>query len=85
MQVEITEGMQFDNGYLSPYMVSDSEKMIAEIKDAPIMLTDKKISKMKEFLPLLEDIVNSGKKDLVIIAEDIDGEALTTIILNKLK
>ena len=85
MQVEITEGMQFDNGYMSPYMVSDSDKMIAEIKDAPILLTDKKISNMKEFLPLLEELVNSGKKDLVIIAEDIDGEALTTIILNKLK
>ena len=85
MQVEITEWMQFDNGYMSPYMVSDTDKMIAEIKDAPILLTDKKISNMKEFLPLLEELVNSGKKDLVIIAEDIDGEALTTIILNKLK
>lgn len=85
MQVEITEGMQFDNGYMSPYMVSDTDKMIAEIGDAPILLTDKKISNMKEFLPLLEELVNSGKKDLVIIAEDIEGEALTTIILNKLK
>ncbi len=85
MQVDITEGMQFENGYMSPYMVSDTDKMIAEIKDAPILLTDKKISNMKEFLPLLEELVNSGKKDLVIIAEDIDGEALTTIILNKLK
>jgi len=85
MQVDITEGMQFENGYMSPYMVSDTDKMIAEIKDAPILLTDKKISNMKEFLPLLEELVNSGKKDLVIIAEDIDWEALTTIILNKLK
>jgi len=85
MQVDITEGMQFENGYMSPYMVSDTDKMIAEIKDAPVLLTDKKISNMKEFLPLLEELVNSGKKDLVIIAEDIDGEALTTIILNKLK
>lgn len=85
MQVEITEWMQFDNGYMSPYMVSNTDKMTAEISDAPILLTDKKISNMKEFLPLLEQLVNSGKKDLVIIAEDIDGEALTTIILNKLK
>lgn len=85
MEVEITEGMQFDNGYMSPYMVSNTDKMIAEIKDAPILITDKKISNMKEFLSLLEQLVNSGKKDLVIIAEDIDGEALTTIILNKLK
>jgi len=85
MQVDITEWMQFDNGYLSPYMVSNTDKMMAEISDAPILLTDKKISNMKEFLPLLEELVNSGKKDLVIIAEDIDGEALTTIILNKLK
>lgn len=85
MEVEITEGMQFDQGYMSPYMVSNTDKMIAEIWDAPILITDKKISNMKEFLPLLEELVNSGKKDLVIIAEDIDGEALTTIILNKLK
>jgi len=85
MQVDITEWMQFENGYMSPYMVSNTDKMIAEISDAPILLTDKKISNMKEFLPLLEQLVNSGKKDLVIIAEDIDGEALTTIILNKLK
>lgn len=85
MEVEITEWMQFDNGYLSPYMVSNTDKMMAEMKDAPILLTDKKISTMKEFLPLLEQLVWSGKKDLVIIAEDIDGEALTTLILNKLK
>jgi len=85
MEVEITEWMQFDQGYMSPYMVSNTDKMIAEIKDAPILITDKKISNMKEFLPLLEQLVNSGKKDLVIIAEDIDWEALTTIILNKLK
>lgn len=85
MEVEITEWMQFEQGYMSPYMVSNTDKMIAEIKDAPVLITDKKISNMKEFLPLLEQLVNSGKKDLVIIAEDIDGEALTTIILNKLK
>lgn len=85
MEVDITEGMQFDNGYMSPYMVSNTDKMVAEMKDAPILITDKKITNMKEFLPLLEQLVGSGKKDLVIIADDIEGEALTTIILNKLK
>jgi len=85
LEVEITEGMQFDQGYVSPYMVSNTDKMIAEIKDAPILITDKKISSMKEFLPVLEELVGSGKKDLVIIAESIEWEALTTIILNKLK
>jgi chaperonin GroEL len=72
MEVDITEGMQFDQGYMSPYMVSNTDKMIAEIKDAPILITDKKITNMKEFLPLLEQIVGSGKKDLVIIADDIE-------------
>lgn len=85
MEVEITEGMQFDTGYVSPYMVSNTEKMTAEIKDAPILITDSKISNMKEVLPILEALVAGGKKDLVIIAEDVDGEALTAIILNKLK
>lgn len=85
MEVEITEWMQFDQGYMSPYMVSNSDKMSCEISNAPILITDKKISNMKEILPLLEQLVNSWKKDLVIIADDIDGEALTTIILNKLK
>ncbi len=85
MEVEITEWMQFDQWYMSPYMVSNMDKMSSEIADAPILITDKKISNMKEILPLLEQLVNSGKKELVIIAEDIDGEALTTIILNKLK
>jgi len=85
MEVDITEGMQFDQGYMSPYMVSNTDKMIAKIKDAPILITDKKITNMKEFLPLLEQLVQSGKKDLVIFAEDIEWEALTTIILNKLK
>jgi len=85
MEVDITEGMQFENGYVSPYMVSNNEKMTAEMKDVPILITDKKISSTKDFLPLLEELVNNGKKDLVIIADDIEGEALTTIILNKLK
>jgi len=85
LSVDITEWMEFDQGYLSPYMVTNSEKMLAEIKDAPILVTDKKIANMKEFLPILEQLLASNKKDLVVIAEDIEWEALTTIILNKLK
>ncbi len=85
MEVEITEGMEFGEGYVSPYMVSNTEKMLAEMKSTHILVTDKKVSNMKEFLPLLEQLVNEGRKDLIIIAEDIEGEALTTIILNKLK
>lgn len=85
MDVEITEGMEFQGGYLSPYMVSNTEKMIAEMKDAPILITDQKVTSMKDLLPLLEQLMQQGRKDLVIIADDIDGEALTTIILNKLK
>ena len=81
---EVVEGMQFDRGYISPYMVTDTEKMEAVIDDALILITDKKISNIQEILPLLEQIVQSGKK-MVIIAEDIEGEALTTLILNKLK
>lgn len=85
LEVELTEGMQFDQGYVSPYMVTSGEKMIAEIKDAPILITDQKITSMKDLLPVLEELVGSGRKDLVIIADDIEWEALTTIILNKLK
>ncbi len=85
LEVEITEWMEFDQGYLSPYMVSNPEKMLSEIKDASILITDGKISNMQDLLPLLESLVQSGKKDLVIIAEDIEWEVLTTIILNKLK
>ena len=81
---EVVEGMQFDRGYITPYMVTDSDKMEAVIDDAYILITDKKISNVQDILPLLEQIVQSGKK-LVIIAEDIEGEALTTIILNKLR
>ena len=81
---EVVEGMQFDRGYLSPYMVTDTEKMEAVIDDAFILITDKKISNIQELLPLLEQIVQSGKK-LVIIAEDVEGEALTTLVLNKLR
>ncbi len=81
---EVVEGMQFDRGYLSPYMVTDTEKMEAELDDPYILVTDKKISNIQDVLPLLEQIVQQGKK-LLIIAEDIEGEALTTIIVNKLR
>ena len=81
---EGVEGMQFDRGYVSPYMVTDTDKMEAVIDDALVLITDKKISNIQEILPLLEQIVQSGKK-LVIIAEDIEGEALTTLVLNKLR
>ena len=81
---EVVEGMMFDRGYVTPYMVTDTEKMEAVIDDASILITDKKISNIQEILPLLEKIVQSGKK-LVMIAEDIEGEALSTLILNKLR
>lgn len=81
---EVVEGMQFDRGYISPYFCTDSEKMEAVLDDAYILLTDKKISVIADLLPLLEKIVQSGKK-LLIIAEDIEGEALTTLILNRLR
>lgn len=81
---EIVEGMMFDRGYVSPYMVTDTEKMVAVVDDAYILITDKKISNIQEILPLLEQVVQSGKK-LVIIAEDVEGEALATLILNKLR
>ena len=81
---EVVEGMQFDRGYLSPYMVTDSDKMEAVLDDCLILVTDKKISSIQELLPLLEQIVQSGKK-LLIIAEDVEGEALTTLVLNRLR
>ncbi len=81
---EVVEGMQFDRGYLSPYMVTDTDKMEAVIDDAAILITDKKISNIQEILPLLEQMLQSGRK-LVIIAEDVEGEALTTLVLNKLR
>ncbi|MBQ8740133.1 MAG: chaperonin GroEL [Clostridia bacterium] len=81
---EVVEGMQFDRGYITPYMVTDTDKMEAVIDDAFILITDKKISNIQEILPLLEQIVQSGKK-LVIVAEDIEGEALSTLIVNKLR
>ncbi len=81
---EVVEGMQFDRGYLSPYMATDSDKMEAVLDDALVLITDKKISSIQDLLPLLEQIVQAGRK-LLIIAEDVEGEALTTMILNKLR
>lgn len=83
-ELEFTEGMQFDRGYLSGYMVTDTEKMVAELDNPYILITDKKISNIQEILPVLEKIVQQGAK-LLIIAEDVEGEALTTLVLNKLR
>jgi len=85
VEVEAVEGMQFDKGYVSPYMITDGEKMRAEFTDTLILITDKKIASIQEILPLLEKVVQSGKKDLVIIAEEIEGEALATFVVNKLR
>ena len=85
IEKEVVEGMQFDRGYVSAYMVTDASRMEASMKDAHILITDKKISSIQEILPMLEKIAQSGKKELVIIAEDVDGEALTTFVLNKLR
>jgi chaperonin GroEL len=82
---EVVEGMQFDRGYVSPYMVTNSDTMKAEFEDPYILITDKKISSLQEILPLLEKLAQSGKKDLVIIADDIEGEALATFVVNKLR
>jgi len=81
---EVVEGMQFDRGYLSPYMVTDTEKMEATLDDCLVLITDKKISNIQDLLPLLEQVLQSGKK-LLIVAEDVEGEALTTLVLNKLR
>ena len=83
-ELDVVEGMQFDRGYLSPYMVTDTEKMEASIDDAYILITDKKISNIQDILPVLEQIVQQGKK-LLIISEDIEGEALATLVVNKLR
>ncbi len=82
---EVVEGMEFDKGYVSPYMITNAERMEAEYQNALILLTDKKISTVKEILPLLEKIAQTGRKELVIIADDVDGEAMTTFVLNKLR
>jgi len=85
VESEVVEGLEFDKGYISAYMVTNADRMEAEYKDVPVLVTDKKISSIKEILPLLEKVAQTGKKDLVIIADDVDGEALTTFVLNKLR
>ncbi|MEM9336498.1 MAG: chaperonin GroEL [Patescibacteria group bacterium] len=85
IETELTEGMEFDKGYVSPYMVTNPERMEAEFKDAHVLITDKKVSNVQEILPLLEKVAQSGKKELVIIADDVEGEALATFVVNKLK
>ncbi len=85
VESEVVEGLEFDKGYVSPYMITNAERMEAEYTDAPILITDKKISSIKEILPLLEKLAQTGKKELIVIADDVDGEALTTFILNKVR
>lgn len=85
IEKEIVKGMQFDRGYISPYMITNTERMEAEYSNVPVLITDKKISSLQSILPLLEKLAQAGRKDLVIIAEDIDGEALTTFVVNKLR
>ena len=85
IETELTEGMEFDKGYISPYMVTNPERMESVYKDSQILITDKKISSIQEILPLLEKIAQTGKKELVIIADDVEGEALATFVVNKLK
>jgi chaperonin GroEL len=82
---EVVEGLQIDKGYVSPYMITNPERMEAEMRDPYILITDKKIAGVQEILPLLEKVVQSGKRDLVVVAEDIEGEALSTFIVNRLK
>ena len=85
IQKEIVKGLQFDNGYISPYMITDTDKMEAVFEDPYILITDKKISSLQEILPVMEAMIKTGKKELVIIAEEVEGEALTTLIVNKLR
>jgi chaperonin GroEL len=85
LEHELVEGMQFDRGYISPYFVTDNQHMVAELHDPLILITDRKISAIGDLLPLLEQVLGAGKKDLVIIAEDVDGEALATLVVNKLR
>lgn len=85
VESEVVEGLEFDKGYVSAYMITNADRMEAEYKDAPILITDKKISTIKDILPLLEKVAQTGKKELVIIADDVDGEALTTFVINKLR
>lgn len=85
IDVEVVEGMQFDKGYVSPYMVTSSDRMEAEYADVPILVTDQKISTIQPIMPVLEKLLATGRKEMVIIAEDVDGEAMTTLVLNKLR
>lgn len=85
MSKEVVEGMNFDKGFISPYMINNTEDQTSELKESPVLITDKKISSIKEILPLLEKLTKSGTKDLAIIAEDVDGEALATLVVNKLR
>jgi len=85
VEVEVVEGMQFDKGYVSPYMITNADRMEAEYSDASILITEKKISSIQDLLPLLEKVAQTGRKELIIVAEDVDGEALTTIVYNKLR
>ncbi|MCG2688755.1 chaperonin GroEL [Candidatus Parcubacteria bacterium] len=85
LQKEIVKGLQFDKGYISHYMVTNIERMVAELEDPYILITEKKISSLQEILPIMEKIAQAGKKDLVIIAEDVDGDALATMVINKLR
>lgn len=85
LESEVVKGLQFDKGYVSPYMVTDTERMEAEVKDAQILITDGKISNVKEILPFLEKLAQTGKKELVIIADEVEGEALATFVVNKLR
>ncbi len=85
VDVEVVEGMQFDKGYISPYMITNADRMEAEYQDVPILITDKKVSSVQDLLPVLEKVAQTGRKELVIIAEEIDGEALATLVVNKLR
>ncbi|MBT3948736.1 chaperonin GroEL, partial [Candidatus Parcubacteria bacterium] len=85
MEIETVKGMRFDKGFVSPYMVTNPDRMEAEYEDALILITDKKISSVEDIVPVLEKVAESGKKDLVILAEDVDGQALATLVVNKLR
>jgi len=85
IESDVVEGLEFDKGYVSPYMITNTDRMEAEMKDATILITDKKISSVQEILPLLEKLAQAGKKDLTIIADDVEGEALATFVVNKLR
>ncbi|HEV8632717.1 MAG TPA: chaperonin GroEL [Chloroflexota bacterium] len=84
-ETEFVEGMEFDRGYISPYFVSNAERMVAELDEPSILITDKKISAIADILPLLEKLLQTGKKDLVVLAEEVEGEALATLVVNKLR